>query len=453
MMPVSFRHQENNSGALGGSMADDLGAATMRKVAWRIVPFCILLFIVAFIDRINVGFAALEMNRALGIGSEAFGLGVGLFFIGYLLFEIPSNLILQRVGARVWISRIVISWGALSALHVFVSGPTSFYLLRFLLGLAEAGFAPGLLYYFTLWFPAQYRGTAMSRYLTASAIAVVIGAPLSTSLFHLSGLLGLAGWQWMFLIEGGLGVVLGLVTLAYLTDRPEDARWLNGAERRWLTEALAREPARHVPGAAAFRTALADPRVWVLTFMFFCFGLSSYGIIFWIPQIVKQLSGLSNTAVGFVTAVPWLAAAVVMTLVGQSSDRRAERHLHFAGSFLVGAIGLAGSVMVADPWAAMLFIGLGAVGIWSGLGVFWTMPPLLFTGPAAAGCLALINSIGNLGGFAGPYMMGFAKASTGSFSAGLLGLAGFLVAGAVVAVLLKRAAGPPLPAAIRPAQG
>jgi MFS family permease len=425
----------------------DIGAATMRKVGWRIVPFCILLFIVAFIDRINVGFAALEMNRSLAIGSEAFGLGVGLFFIGYFLFEIPSNLILQRVGARIWISRIVISWGALTALHVFVTGPRSFYLLRFLLGLAEAGFAPGLLFYFTLWFPAQHRGAAMSRYLTASAIAVVIGAPFSTSLFHLSGVLGLAGWQWMFLIEGGIGVILGIVTLGYLTDRPEDARWLSAEQRQWLLATLAREPARHVVGASMFRTALVDPRVWVLTFMFFCFGLSSYGIIFWIPQIVKQMSGLSNTAVGFVTALPWLAAVLVMTLVGKSSDRRNERHLHFACSFIVGAIGLLGSVLVADPIVAMIFIGLGAVGIWSGLGVFWTMPPLLFTGPAAAGCLALINSIGNLGGFVGPYMMGLARSSTGGFSTGLIGLAVFLVAGAVAAILLKRSTRPRLPAA------
>jgi ACS family tartrate transporter-like MFS transporter len=426
-------------------MAVDIGPATMRKVAWRIVPFCILLFIVAFIDRINVGFAALEMNHALGIGSEAFGFGVGLFFIGYFLFEIPSNLILQRVGARIWISRIVISWGALTALHVFIVGPLSFYALRFLLGLAEAGFAPGLLFYFTLWFPAHYRGAAMSRYLTSSAIAVVIGAPLSTSLFRLSGVLGLAGWQWMFLIEGGLGVVLGLATLFCLTDRPEEARWLTPSERQWLTASLAREPARQVAGAGDFGAALADRRVWVLTFMFFCFGLSSYGIVFWIPQIVKQMSGLSNTAVGFLTAVPWLAAVVVMTLVGKSSDMRNERHWHFAISFIAGAIGLIGSVLVSDPYAAMLFIGIGAIGIWSGLGVFWTMPPLLFTGRAAAGCLALINAIGNLGGFAGPYMMGLAKGQTGSFSAGLIGLAGFLIAGAIAAILLKRATPGPRP--------
>jgi MFS family permease len=434
-------------------MAEDIGAATMRKVAWRIVPFCILLFVVAFIDRINVGFAALEMNRALGIGSEAFGFGVGLFFIGYFLFEIPSNLILQRVGARIWISRIVMSWGALTALHVFITGPQSFYALRFLLGLAEAGFAPGLLYYFTLWFPSRYRGAAMSRYLTASAIAVVIGAPLSTSLFRLSGVLGLAGWQWMFLIEGGLGVVLGIVTLFALTDRPEDARWLTDAERQWLTATLAREPARQMPGAGDFRRALRDWRVWVLTFMFLCFGLSSYGIVFWIAQIVKQLSGLPNTAVGFATALPWLAAIVVMTLVGKSSDRNNERHYHFAGSFIVGAAGLIGSVLVADPIAALAFIGVGAIGIWSGLGVFWTMPPLLFTGPAAAGCLALINAVGNLGGFAGPYMMGLARGATGGFSAGLVGLAGFLIAGAVASVCLKRSGGTGLPAAVHSAQG
>jgi ACS family tartrate transporter-like MFS transporter len=419
-------------------MSDELGRATMLKVERRIVPFCILLFIVAFIDRINVGFAALEMNQALAIGSQAFGAGVGLFFIGYFLFEIPSNLILQKVGARVWIGRIVISWGALTALHVFIGGVQSFYLMRFLLGVAEAGFAPGVLFYFTLWFPAQNRGTAMSRYLTASAIAVVIGAPFSTSLFHLSGLLGLAGWQWMFLIEGGLGIILGVVTLRYLTDRPEDASWLSDAERRWLIAALAHEPATRAPGADEFRRALANSRVWVLTFMFFCFGISSYGIIFWIPQIVRQMSGLSNSATGFVTALPWLAAILVMTLVGKSSDRHNERYLHFAASFLVGAVGLIGSAAIADPTVSLTFIGLGAVGIWSALGVFWTIPPSLFTGTAAAGCLALINSIGNLGGFAGPYMMGLAKSLTGDFVFGLLGLSGFLIAGALAAVFLSQ---------------
>jgi sugar phosphate permease len=422
-----------------GNLDGDIAQRTISKVQRRILPFCIILFIVSFIDRINVGFAALEMNRTVGIGSEAFGAGVGLFFIGYFLFEIPSNLVLQRVGARVWIARIVISWGALTALHMFIVGPQSFYILRFLLGLAEAGFAPGLLYYLTLWFPSAHRGVAMSRYLTASAIAVVIGAPFSTSLFHLAGLWGLASWQWMFLIEGGLGVVLGVATLWLLTDRPEQASWLTGEERAWLLDALAREPARHKPGAGDLKAALRDIRVWVLTFMFFCFGLASYGIVFWIPQIVKQLSGISNVNTGFVTALPWVAAIVVMILVGRSSDRHNERHLHFAGSFVVGAIGLLGSVTVTDPILAIVFIGLGAVGIWSALGVFWTIPQQLFTGAAAAGCLALINSIGNLGGFVGPYMMGVAKGMTGNFSAGLIGLAGFLVIGAIAAVALKQA--------------
>jgi MFS family permease len=420
-------------------MSADIGRITMGKVHRRIVPFCILLFVVAFIDRINVGFAALQMNQALAIGSEVFGAGVGIFFIGYFLFEIPSNLILHRVGARVWISRIVISWGLLTMLHVFITGMWSFYILRFLLGLAEAGFAPGLLFYFTLWFPAQYRGVALSRYLTASAIAVVIGAPFSTSLFQLSGLLGLAGWQWMFLIEGGLGILLGLITLVYLTNKPDEARWLTAEERQWLVSAMEREPARRAPGAGDFRKALGDYRVWVLTFIFFCFGIASYGIIFWIPQIVKQLSGFSNISTGYVTALPWIAAIIVMTLVGKSSDKYGERHLHLAGSFIVGAIGLAGSVLVTDPMIALLFIGLGAVGIWSALGVFWTIPPQLFSGTALAGCLALINSIGNLGGFVGPYAMGVAKANTGTFSTGLVGITCVLVAGAVAAVILKQA--------------
>jgi ACS family tartrate transporter-like MFS transporter len=415
---------------------DDVARRTMRKIEWRLVPFCMVLFIVSFLDRINVGFAALQMNKALAIDSASFGAGVGLFFIGYFLFEVPSNLILRRVGARVWISRIVLCWGALTALHVLTAGVKSFFLLRFLLGLAEAGFAPGLLYYFTLWFPQQYRGAIMSRYLTASAIAIIIGAPFSTSLFHLDGVFGLSGWQWMFVVEGGLGVVLGVVTLFYLPDRPETARWLADDERAWLVATM-RQQVQHVAGADAFRAALKDFRVWVLTFMFFCFGISSYGVIFWLPQIIKQLSGVSTDLVGVVTAVPWICAIVVMTLVGKSSDKFNERYLHFAGSLVVGGIGLIGSVLVANPIVALVLIGLGAVGIWSALGVFWTIPQQLFSGAAAAGCLALINSTGNLGGFAGPYLMGLAKSEFGSFSAGLIGLGVIVFAGAAASIYMK----------------
>jgi len=415
----------------------DLGPSVLRKIERRIVPFCILLFVVSFIDRINAGFAALDMNKVLGIGPEAFGIGVGLFFIGYFLFEVPSNLILQRVGARIWIGRIVISWGALTALHALIIGPQTFWLMRFLLGLAEAGFAPGVLFYFTLWFPARNRGAIMSRYLTASAIAVVIGAPLSTSLFQLSGLLGLAGWQWMFLIEGTAGVLLGIITLYYLQDRPEAAHWLNAEEKKWLIAELDRGGQAHVSGMAGVGIAFKDYRVWILTFMFFCFGISSYGLIFWIPQIVKQISGLTNIGVGFVTALPWIAAIIVMTLVGWSSDRFQERHLHFALSFLASAAGLLGSVNTGSPLLAMICIGVAAAGMWSALGVFWTMPSQLFKGSAAAACLALINSIGNLGGFAGPYFMGWAKQATNGFTTGLIGLALCMVAGAVASAVLK----------------
>lgn len=428
------------SSAAGTLSESDLGRTTIRKVERRLVPFCMLLFIVSFLDRINIGFAALQMNKQMSIGAAAFGAGVGLFFIGYFLFEVPSNLILHRVGARRWISRIVISWGAITALHVFITGVKSFDALRFLLGLAEAGFAPGLLYYFTGWFPAQYRGAVMARYLTASAIAIIIGAPLSTSLFHLGGIFGLAGWQWMFLIEGGLGVALGIVTLLYLTDKPQDAAWLSADERNWLVTAMATQ-SRHVVEFSGFGASLKDVRLWLLTFMFFCFGIASYGLIFWIPQIIHQLSGLSSDGIGVVAALPWIAAIIVMTIVGKSSDLRQERYLHFAGSLVAGAIGLIGSVLVRDPTVALVFIGLGAVGIWSALGVFWTIPQQMFSGAAAAGALALINSIGNLGGFVGPYIMGIAKSHFGTFSVGLLWLGGFMIAGAAVSVMMKMLTG------------
>jgi MFS family permease len=385
------------------------------------------------------------MNKDLGISPEAFGFGAGIFFVGYLLFEVPSNMILQKVGARVWIGRIVISWGAITALHIFATGPTSFAALRFLLGLAEAGFAPGLLYYFTLWFPSSHRGAIMSRYLTASAIAVIVGAPLSTSILGLNGLLGLAGWQWMYLVEGGLGVVLGIVTLFYLTDNPKEAGWLTAAERNWLVATLEAEPATHTVGMSGVWKAFGDARVWVLTFMFFTFGIASYGLIFWIATIVRQVPGLSTTGlfsgVALVTSALWIFAIIVMVLVGKSSDAMRERHFHFAGAFIVGAIGLIASVNIADPVIATCCLGVAAAGMWSGLGVFWTMPQQIFKGSAAAACLALVNSVGNLGGYFGPQFMGFAKGSYGNFNAGLVALAIAMILGAVASVLLKLVTG------------
>jgi sugar phosphate permease len=426
------------SSATAMAASPDIARRTMRKVELRLVPFCMLLFVVSFVDRINVSFAALKMNKALAIGNEAFATGVGLFFIGYFLFEVPSNLILHRVGARRWISRIVIGWGALTALHALVVGTGSFYSLRFLLGLAEAGFAPGLLFYFTQWFPQQYRGAIMSRYLTASAIAIIVGAPMSTSLFHLDGLFGIADWQWMFLVEGALGVGLGLITLFYLPDRPETAGWLSDEERRWLTGAIETQR-RATAGLQGFAPALRDARVWVLTFMFFTFGISSYGVIFWIPQIIKQIPGISTDAVGWTTSAIWICAIIAMTLVGRNSDRTNERYLHFAASMVIGALGLIGSVLVGDPVVALVLIGIGAVGIWCGLGVFWTIPQQLFSGAAAAGCIALINATGNLGGYVGPKLMAFSKDSFGSFATGLVALGVIMIAGAAAALVMKAA--------------
>jgi sugar phosphate permease len=419
----------------------DLGRTVLRKAEMRLVPFAILLFVVSFIDRINAGFAAPALGKDLGITPSQFGFGAGIFFIGYLLFEVPSNMILQKVGARRWIGRIVISWGLITALHVFTAGATSFAWLRFFLGLAEAGFAPGLLYYFTLWFPSSHRGAIMSRYLTASAIAVIVGAPLSTSIFALNGVLGLAGWQWMFLVEGGLGVVLGIITLFYLTDNPNEAAWLNETERTWLTTTLDREPATHSAGVSGAVMAFRDARVWVLTFMFFTFGIASYGLIFWIATIVKQVPGLTLTGTGLVTSALWIVAIIVMVIVGKSSDHFRERHFHFAAAFVVGAIGLIASVSTADPIVATCFLGLAAAGMWSGLGVFWTMPQQIFKGSAAAACLALVNSIGNLGGFFGPYFMGLAKDYSGTFTTGLIGLAVVMILGAVASIGLKLTTG------------
>jgi ACS family tartrate transporter-like MFS transporter len=413
------------------------------KLTRRLIPFMFLLYIVSYLDRINVGFAALQLNAALRFDPAVFGLGAGIFFIGYFIFEIPSNLIMQRVGARVWIARILVTWGVISSAMMFVNGSVTFYFLRFLLGLAEAGFFPGMILYLTCWFPAEARGRAVARFMTATAMAGVVGGPVSGLLLRMDGIGGLAGWQWLFLMEGLPAVALGFVTLAYLPNDPKTAAWLSAEEKEWIEKKLAAERAHVLQhGHVSLRGALKSGRVWTLSFIYFSVIISFYGISLWLPQIVQSFSGMSDVMVGFVSAIPYLAATVGMVIVGRSSDSRGERQRHVAASAIVGTLGLAAAAFFKAPAAELAALTVAAVGIWGTLGPFWAMSSRILTGAAEAAGIALINSIGNLGGFAGPYLIGVVRSRTNSFTGALIVLALFPLAGAVVTLLLRSHASP-----------
>ena len=411
------------------------------KVTRRLIPFLMLLYVVAWFDRVNVGFAALQMNQDLGFSSSVFGFGAGVFFIGYALFEVPSNLVLARVGARRWIARIMVTWGLVSVAMMFVRGPLSFYALRFVLGVAEAGFLPGVIYYLGQWYPRAERARAISWFMVGIPLSTVLGAPLAGLLLGLNGWHGLAGWQWLYLLEGLPAVLLGFVVLKVLPDTPAEARWLSREEQQWLARQMAAEhtdtSARHGFG---LRQALLHPTVWLLGFVLFACQCGSYGLTLWIPQIVRGLSAQSDLLVGFISALPYIAAAIGMVLLGWSSDRSGERFWHVALPSLFGAAGFAASAFLHSPVLAMLALTVAAVGDLGSRGPFWALPGRFLSGSALAGGIALINTLGSLGGFVGPYAVGLVKDATGSFTGGLLLLALMLVASAVATLWLKRAA-------------
>ena len=372
--------------------APAVGVSALGRVRRRLLPLMFVLYVISYLDRVNVGFAALSMNEDLGFSAAAYGVGAGIFFLSYFLFEIPSNLVLQRVGARRWIARIMISWGLVSAAMMAVRGIHSFYALRFLLGAAEAGFFPGMILYLTYWFPAEERATAVAQFMTATAIAGVIGGPVSGALLQMHGVLGLAGWQWLFLLEGLPAVVLGVVVLRWLPDGPADARWLSDEERAWIRARLDAEHARIGPRAhARLRDAFASGRVWMLALLYFAIVVAFYGVGFWLPQILKASGHLGTFTIGLLSAVPYAAAAVAMVVVGAHSDRTGERRWHIAGPALVGAVGLAASAAAPSTATALAALSVAALGIWSALGPFWTWPPEFLRGPAAAAGIALIN--------------------------------------------------------------
>jgi len=418
----------------------ELGRTTVAKVSRRLLPFVLLLYVVAWLDRVNIGFAALQMNKDLALSDAVYGFGAGIFFIGYALCEVPSNLILARVGARLWIARIMITWGILSIAMMFVQGAMSFYLVRFLLGAAEAGFLPGILYYLGNWFPAAERARAVSWFMLAIPLSTVVGGPLAGFILELHGWHGLAGWQWLFLMEGVPAVLLGGVVLVYLTDTPEQAKWLAPEQRRWLAECVLSEQraaqARHGIGLSK---ALLHPTVWLLAFVLFAGQTASYGLTLWIPQIVKSLSGLGTFAVSMISALPYVAASIGMVVICASSDRSGERLLHVAIPTALGGLAFLASAYLSSPVPALIALAIAAVGNTSTRGPFWALPTRFLSGQAAAGGIALINTVASVGGFVGPYVIGLVRGITGGFAGGLVFLAVLMLLGAGAALMLRNA--------------
>lgn len=418
-------------------MADPIAESALRKVRWRLIPFLFLLYIVAYLDRVNVGFAAIDMNRDLGFSAAIYGMGSGIFFLSYTSLEVPSNLLLARFGVRVWIARIMFSWGVVSTAMIFVNGATTFYILRFLLGAAEAGFFPGIIFYLTQWFPARERARAVGLFMTATALAGVIGAPLSSALLQFDGVFGLKGWQWLFLIEGLPAMLLAPVVLMKMTERPADAAWLTPGERDWLSREIAAEQAEITNAHVTLRDALLSARLWIVSVPYLCIVIAFYGVSFWLPQIVQANSELGSATVVLLSAIPYVAATMGLVMAGASSDRMRERRWHVAVPCGIGALGFVLTVIAPQTLAISLAtLSIAAFGIWGTLGPYWTLPTAFLRGTAAAGGIALVNSVGNVGGFIGPILIGWIRDSTGQFAPGLLTLAGILVLGAVVVLAM-----------------
>jgi MFS transporter, ACS family, tartrate transporter len=412
----------------------------IRKVTVWLVPFLGLLYLINYLDRVNLGFAALTMNGDLGLSAAAYGLGAGLFFIGYFFFEVPSNIILHRVGARVWIARIMVTWGLVASATAFIQGEISFYVVRVLLGVAEAGFFPGIILYLTYWFPRAQRAKIVALFFLAVPLSSVIGSPLSTLLIQNgNGVLGFdAGWRFMFFVEGVPAVLLGVLVLAFLPSRPGQAKWLTEQESSALEARIAEEDAREVP----VRAALIDPRVIALSVVYFGIVYGLYVLAFFLPQVIKGFQkqfqvAFSLVEIGLITAVPYAAASVAMVLWARHSDRTGERAGHVAIAAFVGAVAIAAALYMNSPLLVMICITVCAIGVYSAIPVFWQLPNAFLTGVGAAAGIGLINSFGNLSGFLGPYLTGWLQGLTGSFRPGLWVVAGFMVLAGVIALSLR----------------
>jgi sugar phosphate permease len=414
------------------------------KISWRLIPYIFILYILAYLDRVNVGFAAVEFQRDLHLSSTAYGLGGGIFFLGQMLFDLPSNLLLNKVGPRLWIARIMISWGLIATCMMFVRGAHSFYAMRLLLGISEAGFFPGMILYLSFWFPSGERARAVAKFMTATSLAGVVGAELARVLLKLEGVAGLHGWQWLFLLEGLPTFLMGFSVLWVLKDKPDDAAWLSAEEKQWLDAELERDREQ---GGANTHHKLADafkmPMVWVLAVIFLLEQIGVYTVNLWMPALfnvfVHAPGPQAAAHVARIGALPYLAAAICTVLVGWSSDRTGERRFHIAGTFLLGAAGFAWAAYAHSLTAVFCAMMLGAVGFWSMTGPFWALPTRVLGGRAAAGGVAIITMVGSVGGFVGPALTGKLKDMTHTFTAGLLVIAAVAVAGAALCCLLPKA--------------
>jgi len=419
-------------------------AAVFSKCAWRLIPFMGLLYVANFLDRVNVGFAALSMNADIGLNAEAYGLGAGMFFIGYFFFEVPSNVAMEKFGARLWIFRIMLTWGVVSMATAFATGPVSFFTLRFLLGACEAGFFPGMILYLTYWFPAATRAQFNALFLSAIVIANIIGSPLSGFILQTAGGWGgLKNWQWLFVLEGLPSCILAFVTLLYLPSKPADARWLDVEEKLLVASAIARDDLPHHD----LRTGLSDARVWLLALADFGIIIALYGIGLWLPQFVKSL-GFTDVETGFVVAMPYVATMIAMIAWARLSDARGERIRHIVQPALLAAASLAAAALLGTSLWSVLALAFATVGIYAALVVFWTLPQSFLGGTAAAGAIALVNSIANLGGFLGPTIVGYLKTATGTYAAAMGFFAACLIMTVIVIMALSRSIPALKPAAV-----
>src|SRR5215467_8393662 len=415
---------------------------TMQKVYLRLLPFCFILYFICYLDRVNVGFAALTMNKDLGLSSYVFGLGAGAFFWGYFILEVPSNLILERVGARRWIARVMVSWGLVSGAFAFINGPVSFFILRFLLGLAEAGFFPGMILYFTYWFPPSHRCRIVAGFMAAIPISIGLGAPISTALLELDGVLGIAGWRWLFFCEAAPAMIFGIATFFYLTDRPAPADWLDAEERAWLEEERRTvETGRTI----SVLQSLFNLRVLALAVIHFGQAGVSVGIAVFAAQIIKQL-GLTNMQTGFTTAIPYVLGTIGMIVWGSYADRKNERRWNLAASCTTMAIGCLIAGLFDSSYWAVVGLSLATIGLYASNAHLFPLPAVFLTGPALASGIAWVNSVGILGGSASPPIVGWLKDATGSFSSGLYALAAFGLFAAIVTAIGVRET----PAAVAP---
>jgi ACS family tartrate transporter-like MFS transporter len=434
-------HNPNDNEDSAG--AEQLGNRTRRRITRRLMPFLICLFVLAFIDRVNVGYAALEMNKELGFNPEVLGFGAGIFFIGYFLFEIPGTWLVENWSARLWLARIIISWGILATLMGFIQNENQFYIARFLLGVAEAGFFPGVIVYLSHWFRARDRAKAVAMFMAAIPVSNIFGAPISGLILEHIDWFGMAGWRWVFILEGLPAVIFGIITIFYLTDRPRDANWLSAAEREWIAGALDREKeARQAVKRYSVWQAVRHRNVWLLALGYFCAVTSAYGFNFWLPTILKGLSGYSNLQVTAIAALPYCAGLGAMLLVGWSSDRTGERRWHTVCALTVVSLGLLLTAVARENvFLAVAALCLAGAGLYSYLPGFWALPTAFLTESAAAVAIGLINSVGNLGGFAGPYVVGYINEKTGSFFGGMIYLSCSALAAGLLILLVNHGAG------------